>query len=85
MGNYVELTQKYKLALLQLQECSDNNLIIQEGLVLNIENELKDLEDQQMTESKKTWTLYLEDFSNESPECENLFKKGELTQIYISY
>lgn len=37
----MELIQKYKIALLQLQQYSDNDLIIQEGEVLNITSELE--------------------------------------------
>jgi hypothetical protein len=40
----MELIQKYRLALLQLQTYSDNNLIIQEDTVLNITDELKEIE-----------------------------------------
>lgn len=79
----MELIQKYKLALLQLQEYSDNELIIQESAVLNIPDELKELEDE--SKNLKGWTLYLEDFSTDSPEFEHLFKNGELKEITIFY
>jgi len=36
----MELVEKYRLALLQLQQYSDNELIIQEGKKLNVQDEL---------------------------------------------
>lgn len=40
-----DLLKKYRLALLQLQVYSDNELIIIEGTVLNIDDELKEIEE----------------------------------------
>ena len=47
----MELIQKYKLALLQLQEYSDNELIIQEVEVLNITSKLEEIKTEE-TEQK---------------------------------
>jgi hypothetical protein len=38
-----------------------------------------------VVEDMNVWTLYLEDFSTDSPEWEHLFKRGTLTEIDIYY
>jgi len=51
----MELLQKYRLALLQLQEYSDNNLIIQDGAVLNITDELKEIKSLEYEHLLEEW------------------------------
>jgi hypothetical protein len=43
MKDKISIEQKYRLALLQLKEYSDNDLIIQEGQKISISKELKKL------------------------------------------
>jgi len=83
------IQEKYKMALLQLQEYSDNELIFVNGQELNVQEELDNLYKQDSCPKCKSNKIRLLDNSPlEMPELEDVQERGydgldNLIHVYV--